>query len=195
MEKRRIVAFDFDDTLTTKDTLFQFVCYSMGRVATWWGILLYSPLMLAAFLGLYDRGKAKERFLAHFFHGMPYKEFKRMGHDFADVVETFVNTSMLQCLQQHQQQGDTVYVISASIEDWVRPWCERHHVEHVLATQIEVADGLLTGHFSSPNCSGNEKVKRFLAVEPQRETYHLTAYGDSNGDSQLLAFADEGTRI
>jgi phosphoserine phosphatase len=34
-------------------------------------------------------------------------------------------------------------------------------------------------------------VNRILALYPDRNTYHLTAYGDSRGDKELLAFADE----
>ena len=61
----------------------------------------------------------------------------------------------------------------------------------VLGTQVEVSDGRLTGRFLSRNCYGQEKVNRILACYPDRESYHLIAYGDSRGDEQLLAFADE----
>ncbi len=57
------------------------------------------------------------------------------------------------------------------------------------------AHGRLTGRFSSRNCYGQEKVNRLLRVEPHRETYRLIAYGDSRGDREMLAFADEGIRI
>jgi phosphoserine phosphatase len=61
----------------------------------------------------------------------------------------------------------------------------------VLGTQIEVADGSLTGRFLTKNCYGQEKVKRLLEQYPDRREYHLTAYGDSRGDKEMLAFADE----
>jgi phosphoserine phosphatase len=61
----------------------------------------------------------------------------------------------------------------------------------VLGTQIEVIDGKLTGRFLSKNCYGQEKVNRILSLYPNRQDYHLTAYGDSRGDKEMLAFADE----
>jgi phosphoserine phosphatase len=61
----------------------------------------------------------------------------------------------------------------------------------VLGTQIEIAGGKLTGHFLTKNCYGPEKVNRILDLYPDRCVYHLTAYGDSRGDKELLAFADE----
>jgi phosphoserine phosphatase len=61
----------------------------------------------------------------------------------------------------------------------------------VLGTQVEVIDGKLTGRFLSKNCYGQEKVNRILSLYPNRQEYNLTAYGDSRGDKEMLAFADE----
>ena len=66
----------------------------------------------------------------------------------------------------------------------------------MLATEVEVDDdGRLTGRFKTKNCFGQEKVDRLLQAEPHREDYFLTAYGDSRGDRELLAFADEGVNV
>ena len=64
-------------------------------------------------------------------------------------------------------------------------------VPMILGTQIEEKDGLLTGRFLTKNCYGEEKVNRLLKKYPNRKDYHLMAYGDSQGDKELLAFADE----
>jgi phosphoserine phosphatase len=34
-------------------------------------------------------------------------------------------------------------------------------------------------------------VRRILALHPDRTSYYLTAYGDSQGDREMFAFADE----
>ena len=54
-----------------------------------------------------------------------------------------------------------------------------------------VKDGVLTGRFLTRNCYGEEKVNRLNALYPNRQDYHLIAFGDSRGDKELLAFADE----
>ena len=61
----------------------------------------------------------------------------------------------------------------------------------MLGTQIEVKDGMLTGRFLTRNCYGQEKVNRILALYPNRQDYYLTAFGDSRGDKEMLAWADE----
>ena len=98
-------------------------------------------------------------------------------------------------MRQAAGEGTELVVISASIDNWVRPFFEgddRLPPVTVIGTQIEVRDGRLTGRFLTRNCYGQEKVERLLALYPHRETYHLTAYGDSRGDRELLAFADQG---
>ena len=62
----------------------------------------------------------------------------------------------------------------------------------VLGTKVEVdAAGCLTGRFSTPNCYGPEKVRRIEAVWPHREQYDVSAFGDSRGDKEMLAYADQ----
>ena len=79
-------------------------------------------------------------------------------------------------------------IVSASIDNWVQPFFAQ---VKVLGTQIEVVNGKLTGQFLSKNCYGQEKVNRILTLYPNRQDYHLTAFGDSRGDKELLAWADE----
>ena len=94
-------------------------------------------------------------------------------------------------LENHLSHGDTIYVVTASIEEWVRPWCERHHIDDVIATKVETnGKGIITGKFLTKNCYGPEKVSRLLKVEPKRSDYYLYAYGDSRGDNEILSYAD-----
>ena len=62
----------------------------------------------------------------------------------------------------------------------------------MLGTKVETRDGRLTGRFATPNCYGPEKVRRIREVFPDRDNYHLTAFGDSRGDKEMLDYADQG---
>jgi HAD superfamily hydrolase (TIGR01490 family) len=109
------------------------------------------------------------------------------------MAESMLNTSMLKRLQRHASEGHTLCVVSASMDEWVRPICQKIGVDEVIATRVEVSsEGKLTGRFSSPNCYGAQKVDRLLEVYPQGSISYLYAYGDSQGDKELLEFADEG---
>ena len=192
---KRVFAFDFDGTLTTRDTLIAFIHYACGTPRFLLGFLLHAPLLVLMKLRLYSNGKTKQRLFTWFFQGMSIETFDALCQSFALSHRHLLRPDTVRLLQQALSEGAEVIVVSASIDNWVQPFFSTFHLPpstfHVLCTQIEVIDGRLTGRFLTPNCYGQEKVRRILALHPDRSTYHLTAYGDSRGDRELLAFADE----
>ena len=185
---KRVYAFDFDGTLTTRDTLLEFIRYACGTVRFLWGFLLYSPLLVLMKLRLYSNGKAKQKVFAHFFKEMTIEAFDALCQDFASNHRHLLRPEVVSQLEQALSEGSEVLIVSASIDNWVQPFFPK---VKVLGTQIEVIDGRLTGRFLTPNCYGQEKVSRILTLFPNRKDYHLTAFGDSRGDKEMLAFADE----
>lgn len=185
---RKVYAFDFDGTLTTSDSLAGILLFHAGWLRFLWGLLVLSPWIVLSMLGLYDNGRAKERLFAHFFRGMRLDDFNDLCRRYAAASTHILRPEGLQAISQAQAEGGEVVIVSASVENWVQPFLP---TVPVIGTQIEVADGVLTGRFRTPNCHGQEKVRRLKEAFPQRDSYHLTAYGDSGGDRELLALADE----
>ena len=185
---KKIVAFDFDGTLTKKDTLLVFIRYACGfwRFAS--GLLLHSPLLVLMKLGLYPNWKAKQKVFAYFFKGMTLEAFDELCQRFAKDHLYLLRLQGIEAINQALNEGAEVLIVSASIDNWVRPFFKGIRI---LGTQIEVEEGRLTGRFLTKNCYGQEKVNRILEIYPHREDYHLTVYGDSRGDRELMAFADE----
>ena len=175
---KQIVAFDFDGTLTTKDTLIEFIRYACGTRAFLFGFLRYVHLLVLMKLGLYPNYKAKQKVFAHFFEGMKIEEFDGLCQRFAKDNQHLLRPKGVEAIQQAMAEGAEVLIVSASIDNWVR---EMITDPVIIGTQIEIKDGLLTGRFLTKNCYGQEKVNRILALYPHRSEYHLTAYGDSRG--------------
>ena len=192
MPKAKIFAFDFDGTLTTRDTLLEFIRYACGTPRFLLGFLLHAPLLVLMKLRLYPNGRTKERIFSWFFRGMAIDEFNALCRRFAHTHRYLLRVDIVRQLEQALAEGSEVLIVSASIDNWVQPFFPS---VTVLGTQIEVVDGCLTGRFLTPNCYGQEKVRRILALHPDRSAYHLTAYGDSRGDRELLAFADEAIKV
>ena len=196
-------AFDFDGTLTTCDTLLLFIRHARGRWALVWGLLCYSPLLVLMKLGLADNGRTKERLFAYFFRGMLERDFEALCQSFAHSHTDIFRPEGLRTIQQALANGDRVVILSASIDRWVRACLQQFMTDcvafNVVGTEMEVVDGRLTGHFATPNCYGPEKVRRLKEyiedkVSPtggDLEGFYIIAYGDSRGDKELLAYADE----
>ena len=185
---KKIYAFDFDGTLTTKDTLIEFIRYAKGSMALGLGFLRYAHLLVLMKLGLYPNYKAKQKVFAHFFKDTTLDDFNALCKAFATSSSHLLRPNAIEAIDQAIKEGSEVVIVSASIDNWVQPFFPQ---VKVLGTQIEVIDGKLTGRFLSKNCYGQEKVNRILSLYPDRQDYHITAYGDSRGDKEMLAFADE----
>ena len=185
---KKVYAFDFDGTLTTKDSLLEFIRYAKGSCGLWLGFLRFVHLLILMKLGFYPNWKAKQKVFAHFFKGMTIEDFDAICQEFAASSKHLLRPKGIETIDKAINEGADVLIVSASIDNWVQPFFAN---VKVLGTQIEVKDGVLTGRFLTKNCYGEEKVNRLKAVYPNRQDYHLTAFGDSRGDKELLAFADE----
>lgn len=81
--KKGIAFFDFDGTLTTKDTLLEFIKYCKGNNAFYAGFLINSPFLLAYKLKIISNQAAKEKVLQHFFKNTSVDSFGLLCEKFA----------------------------------------------------------------------------------------------------------------
>lgn len=188
-----IVAFDFDGTITRKDTLLEFIKFAKGNIAFYTGFCFYMPILLAYKLGLYPNWKVKQKIFTYFFRGTSLVNFNKLCNDFfLERGRNLIYLSAVDKIRKHLEQHDKVMIISASIENWVEPFARYLGIDYILCTQVETdLNGILTGAFLTSNCYGAEKVKRLVTFFPDRKSYYLIVYGDSKGDRELLAYADE----
>lgn len=187
----KLALFDFDGTITKSDTLPDFIQFACGKARYYWGLLLLSPILLGYVLKLVPNNIAKEKMLGHFFRGWSEKKFLNIATDYATTqVDQQVRKKAAERIDWHLSEGHRVVIVSASLEDWIKPWCERNRIE-LLATQFEKQSGTLTGHFSSKNCYGPEKVNRIKQSLDLESFDYIYAYGDSRGDKEMLALANE----
>ena len=199
--KKKVYLFDFDGTLTNADTLLEFIRYACGRRRFFIGFALFSPLLVLMKLHLYPNYLAKQRLFAWYFKGMSIDNFDLVCRRFAHHNQRLMRQKALDKLREIFHNNETLCVVSASIDNWVRPFFDNISKAsrsdfRVIGTEVEVdTDGVLTGRFRTPNCYGAEKVRRVLEAMPQlksnRDDFWVVACGDSRGDKELLEFADE----
>lgn len=193
MKKETIAVFDFDGTITKKDTLLEFIKFSKGRWHFFFGFVLFSPMFLAMKLKIYPNWKVKQNLFSFFYKGISLEKYNAWGGEFSSEINKIIRPKALEALKLHKKDGDKVIIISASIENWIKPWAEKIGADIVIATKIQTKkNGLLTGKFLSKNCFGQEKVNRLLELFPNRKEYILIAYGDSSGDKELIEVSDIG---
>lgn len=190
--KEQIYIYDFDGTLTRRDSFLDFIRYTCGSRSLYCGLLLFSPLLILMKLRLYANGQAKERLFTHFFQGMSIRVFDDLCAKYGLSRADLLLDAARKAVNEVASNGYRIFIVSASVDRWVLPFFRDVPNVTVIGTQIEVENGLVTGRFSTPNCYGAEKVRRIQALLPYREQYKLIAHGDSRGDKEMLNYADQG---
>jgi phosphatidylglycerophosphatase C len=188
--KTTIAAWDFDGTITRTDSLFVFAKYALGSWRYYWTLVKFAPIALLYFTKIISNDKAKEHLLAMFYKGLPLSYLQQKALDFIEPINHICRPEALQRLTWHREQGHVLLLVSASAELWLQPWALSMGFEKVIATKLETDNLLLTGKYNGKNCHGSEKIRRILEHYPNRQSYTLYAYGDTDGDTQMLEAAD-----
>jgi len=187
-----VAAFDFDGTLTRRDTLLPFLLHVLGVAAVVRHALILSPTLAGYGLGMIRNDVAKERVFTQCLAGMHIDELQIEATQFAEhKLPGLIRTEAIHRFGWHKKQGHRCVVISASLDFYVRPWAQKVGFDDVIASHLETQeDGRVTGNLLGENCFGIEKVRRLEALLGPRSGYTLYAYGDSRGDKELLSTAD-----
>jgi phosphatidylglycerophosphatase C len=186
-----IVAFDFDGTLTVRDSFTQFLRWRAGSGGWFQGLARMAP-DLAAYVGHRDRGRLKAASVREFLKGTPRPQLEADAEAFAGQVWPGVlRYDALACWNDWGARGAYRVIVTASPETTVAPFARRLEADALLGTQLVFdADDRVTGAFAGLNCRGDEKVRRLRATFGE-DMALAAAYGDTSGDTEMLAIADE----
>ena len=189
MSGKKIAFFDFDGTITIKDTLPEIIKFQKGIAAYCIGLLLCAPWLIAYKLKLFPNDKAKEKILVYFFADLPETVFQEKCNLFADrMLPGLIRPDALKVINQLRTDGFEIAVISASAENWIRNWSDRLRLK-LIATKLEVKKGLITGRIEGRNCYGEQKVACIREQWNLTEYEDIYVYGDTSGDKPMLALA------
>lgn len=184
-----IAFFDFDGTITTKDTLLEFIKFSKGRFRFYVGFAINSPWLIAFKLKLIPNQTAKEHILSWFFRGLDYADFQKKCDTFAsDILPGLIRPKALEEIELLRQKNATIVIVSASPENWIRPWTGSNSIK-LIATRLATKEETLTGRILDRNCYGAEKVRRINEEYQLKDYTSIYAYGDSSGDRPMLQLA------
>ncbi|AHJ13780.1 HAD-IB family hydrolase [Sulfurospirillum multivorans] len=187
----KIAFFDFDGTITTDDSLLKFIRFVVGNFKFIQGLTVLSPVLFLYKLKVIPNYKAKQMMLSYFFKGMSEKSFIEVAKKYSlEHIDSIVREDAMKQIQWHHTNGHKVVVVSASLECWLHPWCEKNGLE-LIGTRLEVLDGIITGRLLTKNCYGIEKVNRIKSQYNLEEYEYIYAYGDSRGDREMLELAQK----
>jgi phosphatidylglycerophosphatase C len=186
---RRVAAFDFDGTITHRDTLVPFLRRVRGPRRFSAAFASATPALAAG-----GREAYKAAVLRRLLRGLPAEELERRALTYGRELHRRFRPEAVDRIRWHQEQGHEVVIVSASLRAYLDPVVEHLGLDGVCAVELEVGDdGRLTGRMAGANCRGPEKVRRLTAWLDGEAPERLWAYGNSSGDRELLAAAHEPT--
>lgn len=193
---RPIVAFDFDGTLTIRDSFTEFLRWRAGPGLWALGLVKLAPA-LATYARDRDRGRIKAASVREFLYGVDRRTLEVEASAFADQIwPRFMRPDALAVWNDWGDRGAHRVIVTASPVTTVAPFAAKLGADALLGTTFVFdADDRITGEFAGPNCRGAEKVRRLKAAYGD-DMVLTAAYGDTSGDTEMLAMAQEaGFRV
>ena len=179
-----VAAFDFDGTLTRRDTLLPFLVSVAGSARVSSALLAALPKFGAG------RNAAKAVLLERVLAGRDQDELAAAGVAFGErLARRSITHGMRERLTWHQREGHEIVIVSATLDLYLRPAAHELDIEHVIATSLEPT----TGRMSTANCRGAEKARRLRDFLDDDTV--VWAYGNSAGDREMLALAHHPIRV
>jgi HAD superfamily hydrolase (TIGR01490 family) len=183
--------FDLDKTVISKSSSL-----ALSRPMYRAGMVTRSQLLKGAYaqlvyllVGADDRRmeRAKEGILA-ITKGWDREQVEKLARESIEkVLDPFIYQEALDLIALHHALGRSVYIVSSSPEEVVRPLVERLGADGVIATRAESVDGKYTGKLEF-YCYGEQKADavRNLAEREGIDLSNSYAYSDSATDLPLL---------
>ena len=193
-DTRTVAAFDFDGTLTRRDTLLPFLARGLGWPTFLLALLHCAPWLAGYALRRVRNDVAKQRLMLATLKGKTTLQMQDwttrwLTHDFPGQLRE----QALARLAWHQAQGHCCVMVSASPDIYLEQVARQMGFDGLICTAMQIENGKLTGRMATPNCHGAQKVLRLQSWLAARfsavEDLELYAYGDTPGDKPMLRMA------
>jgi len=185
-----VVAFDFDGTLTVRDSFTAFLKWRAGGGRYAVGLLRLLPAAIA-YLFHRDRGRIKAKAVAEFLKGVPREKLEADARAFArECSRSLLRPDAVAAWKRWRTQRVRLVIVTASPDVVVGPFARGLGADVLIGTELAYdAQGRVAATFATPNCRGREKVARLKArFGPDLRV--KAAYGDTSGDREMLAIAE-----
>tara|TARA_B100000963_G_scaffold362025_1_gene402240 strand:- start:5785 stop:6426 length:642 start_codon:yes stop_codon:yes gene_type:complete len=189
---KKVALFDFDGTLTTKDTnrilIIELIKYNPKRL-----IHVFLDLFYIFFANkknnIQDR---KNVVIGKLIKGLSRSDLDKPLDKFKERVSVLFRDSALKAITKHKKQNNNILVVTASPEFAISKVLENFNV-NIIGTSFDCIKNEYSGMLSSPNCIGKEKVNRIIKWQHENkdDVIYLECWGDSIEDMPMMLLAKE----
>ncbi len=185
---KKLYCFDFDGTITTKDTMFLFLKYCQPKRYNWL-MLKHLPHFILLKLKFADAEKVKTLLISDFLKGKSKDYLEKKAVAFYEKYhQQILRPNAIDYINKIDKTQNLVLLVTASLDVWVKPFANSLQIK-LIATKIQYDNGVFYGKLSGKNCNNEEKVKRIHQYIQQEKFDSIYAFGDTSGDTAMLNWA------
>lgn len=185
-----IAAFDFDGTITRRDTFLPFLFYAFGYLRVLKTLIFLIPDIFKVGLGFQSRDKLKESVVRSLFTGEDVERMRKIGYSYANTLYSKYRPKAITRLKWHQSKGHICILVSASLDIYLHDAANLLGFNHLLCTSLSHNNIMYDGFLNKGNCRKNNKVLRLKELMSNLSDFEIYGYGDSDGDAELLNISD-----
>jgi phosphatidylglycerophosphatase C len=145
-----------------------------------------------AYLFHRDRGRIKAAATRVYLAGVSRERLEADARKFAEQhSRSLLRPDAVIAWKRWRKERVRLVIVTASPDIVVAPFARGLGADDLLGTPLQFDDRCrVTGAFAQPNCRGPEKVIRLRAAFGE-DLRVRAAYGDTGGDTEMLAIAEE----
>ena len=155
------------------------------------GKILLFPIISAYKIGIMRGTTARQFLLLWCFFACNEKKIREISSKYAtERIPKLLMPHALEKIRWHQAQGDTIAIVSASLDLYLRPWCKEWNLD-LICTDLHSTGKIFSGFILGKDCTGEEKAKRVRSKYNLSQFNKIYAYGDTIEDVPLIKLAHE----
>jgi HAD superfamily hydrolase (TIGR01490 family) len=201
----KLVVFDFCETLVRFQTADRFVDYIIEkenyRKYQWIDLvqkILFRTRVLAVVSKIFPDLNPSKRLKLLQLRGLDEVKVAHFAKEFtSELIRTNLIQPIYNLMKEHLNQNDYVVIISGGYVPYIKVFAEQEGVNYFFATEMELYQNKLTGHFAGKDCLHEQKVRlleEFLKKNDLQFSNSI-AYSDNSSDLPLLTWAKTGVVV
>jgi len=190
---RTAAFFDFDGTIISGYSIVAFLKERARKPGLGAGYLLRSAVSVAqSALGRIDSRELIARGI-HEWSGQRAADLEALGERlFERELRDRIYPEVRALVEQHRRRGHLVAIATSATPFQVRPIARELGIEHVLCTQLETCDGVLTGKSRGPVLWGRAKAAAVHEFARQHALDLGRSYFYADGDEEIALMREVG---
>ncbi|ANF81583.1 phosphoserine phosphatase [Acinetobacter sp. NCu2D-2] len=189
-QNETLALFDFDGTLYPHDSFTGFIFYTLSKRHIIRRGIPILPWILAYYAKLYPAHKMRPKLYQAMFKGITVKDISIKRQHYVLKLLQNLHPELLKQLLQHQAQHHRVVLVSATVDLYLKDVAEQLGID-VICSKVEVKSGILTGRYTTEDCSNTHKKQRIIQQFSLEQLQTIYAYGNSHEDLEMLSLSHQ----